>query len=105
DITEGFIGNIDLGYRLWQHSSGWSLNASLGYRFMDYAYAHYEDYNAPPDYKERFAHGLYTGFCLEYTFASTLPQNEKEVAKRRENRRYFWLAEAILFLFEWGRMR
>jgi hypothetical protein len=72
---------------------------------MDYAYAYYERDDAPPDYQERFAHGLYTGFCLEYTFASTLPQSEKEVAQRRENRKRFWLTEAILFLFDWGRMR
>jgi hypothetical protein len=105
DITEGFIANVDLGYRVWQHSSGWSLNASLGYRFMDYAYARYEGDNVSSVYEERFSHGLHTGFCLEYTFASTLPQGKKEAVQRRKNRKEYWITEAILFLFELGAAR
>jgi hypothetical protein len=104
-ISEGFIGNVDLGYRVWQHSSGWSLNASLGYRFMDYAYAWYDNSYLLLADEERFNHGLYAGFCLEYTFASTLPQNERAVAQRRQNRRQFWLTELVLMLFGRGASR
>ncbi|MDR1022841.1 MAG: hypothetical protein LBL94_06175 [Prevotellaceae bacterium] len=105
DVTEGFIAKAGVGYRVWQHSSGWSLNTSLGYRFMDYAYAWGDGSGATSVYEKRFNHGLYVGFCLEYTFASTLPQNAIKVEQRQQNRRRFWLTEAILMLFGWGASR
>lgn len=105
DVSEGFVGKAGLGYRVWQHAGGWSLNTSLGYQFMNYAYAWDDGSGAPAIYEERFNHGLYVGFCLEYTFASTLPQNEVELEQRRQNRKRFWLTEAILILFGWGKSR
>ncbi|MDR3367016.1 MAG: hypothetical protein LBO71_08650 [Prevotellaceae bacterium] len=101
-ISEGVVANAGAGYRLWQHSSGWSLNASLAYRFMDYACLWDKPYVSSPIYEERFNHGLFAGFRLEYTFASTLPQGEREVMSRRQKRKEYWIGEIIRMLFDLG---
>jgi hypothetical protein len=99
EVGEGFAGSAGVGYRVWQRSSGWSLNASLGYRFMNYAYAWYDSSYLLLADEERFNHSLYVGFSLEYTFASTLPQGEREVIRRRQNQKQFWLMQLIYMLF------
>ncbi|GHT65919.1 hypothetical protein FACS189452_00900 [Bacteroidia bacterium] len=105
DILEASVFHAGLGYRIRTWQNGWSLNALLAYRFVNYSYTwHNLDYTQSLDEK-RFNHSLLLGISFEYAFASTLPQNEYEVKQRNEKRKKFWLTELLLLLFDWGSYR